>query len=170
MAGCSPGTRRRAFGERESLKIKNGARGGLEIKDEERESLEIKDGERESLESKRVWSGFGDQQSLETKDGERESGDLARRARVPCAKGSNGTPRERRCHISAAERHTSMPYASRESAGRQHQAGHRREKAHEGQEGQTGAMDLDPVWRVSAGRPQTGNNGSRKKGTNQGLQ
>jgi len=52
--------------------------------------------------------------------------------------------REEKCHISAVERDTGVPQASRESAGRQQWAEHRLEAVPERKVGQTGVTDLGP--------------------------
>ncbi|XP_050746252.1 uncharacterized protein LOC127012083 [Drosophila biarmipes] len=149
MAGCSPGTRRRAFGERESLEIKNGERGGLEIKDEERESFEIKDGERESLESKRFWraSEFGE--GLESN----------RVWRPRMEKEREDTWREERgCRVqkevTGRRRILDAAVNIRLDIGGKKRMKDKRVKLE--------LWTLDSVWRVSAGRPQKGNNGSRR--------
>jgi len=84
---------------------------------------------------------------------------------VQCAKGDKETPpvlgfsRElwtgRRSATSrqstAVERHTEVPQASRESAGRQQWAEHRLEAVREGQVGEPGGTDFEPEAERSSG-------------------
>jgi len=53
--------------------------------------------------------------------------------------------REKKCHISAAERHSGVPNASREPAGRQQWAEPRLEAVRKGKVGQRGVTDFGPA-------------------------
>jgi len=142
MAGRLPDTRQ--------VRVVTARRGEFGDLDEERESLETKDGERESMETK-----DGDRESLETQGGERESLETSR-ARQECRVQKRITGLHRtldspvnlgpgeECHISAVERHTGVPPASRESAERQQGAEHRLDAVREGQVGQPGGTDFGP--------------------------
>jgi len=59
--------------------------------------------------------------------------------------------RERKCHISAVERHTTVPQAARESAEWQQWAEHLLEAVREGQVGQPGVTDFGPRVERSSG-------------------